>query len=188
MNAILHDHLLALLHSGHEVTFDKTRDGDFGVHVVRDLDGESWYSTGATLAEALWFASPLHADDEPFPGEACQAVSPDGDPCTEAGAHRFHYGPDEGGGVRRMWAGSDATPGSRPGVLDAGADDLYDRVNALEARHDKFDRVEAQLIHIMVALLVESRPDGELARSYRKDTAEYEAREAAKAGKAPASE
>lgn len=65
------------------------------------------------------------------------------------------------------------------GGLDASLDDFNDRLNALEDHRDKFDHVEAQLIHIMVGLLVESRPDSDLARGYRKDTAEYEARVAA---------
>jgi hypothetical protein len=68
MNDIMHDHLVALLHSGHEVTFDKTDDGDFGVAVVREADGESWYAVDSAMDRALWAASPLHGDNEPMPG------------------------------------------------------------------------------------------------------------------------
>ena len=71
---ILHDHLLALLHSGHEVAFESTEAGDFAVHVTRDADGETWTAVEPEIARALWTASPLHGDDEPFPGRA--AVRP----------------------------------------------------------------------------------------------------------------
>lgn len=47
---------------------------------------------------------PADDDGEPEPeGGPCAAVSPDGDPCTVTGAHHYHYGPDKGAGVRRMW-------------------------------------------------------------------------------------
>jgi hypothetical protein len=42
---------------------------------------------------------------------ACPAVSPDGDACTEAGAHQFHCGPDDDG-MRRMWTDADALAAS----------------------------------------------------------------------------
>jgi hypothetical protein len=48
----------------------------------------------------------------------CPAVSPDGDACTEAGAHQFHYGPDDDG-MRRMWTDADARLASLGQAQDA---------------------------------------------------------------------
>jgi hypothetical protein len=51
-------------------------------------------------------------------------------------------------------------------TINADIEDFNDRLNTLEARHDKFDRVEAALVHVMVELLLKSDPDGELARHF----------------------
>lgn len=57
-----------LLATGHQVTLMKEPDG-FGAEVIREADNQRWDSTMEdTPARALWAASPLHGDDEPFPG------------------------------------------------------------------------------------------------------------------------
>jgi hypothetical protein len=56
-----------------------------------------------------------------------------------------------------------------PGVADdirtlsADMTDVFQRLDAVEARHDKFDRVEAALVWTIVDLIASGDPDGELA-------------------------
>jgi hypothetical protein len=64
-------HIGALLAAGYEVAFTPDADGIFA-HVDDRSDPQSdkgCTAGGKTAAEALWAASPLHGDDEPFPGE-----------------------------------------------------------------------------------------------------------------------
>ena len=67
---MMHQHLAALLAAGYEVTF--TQD-DAGVACFIRLApggaGKDWLAIEDTPAKALWTASPLHGDDEPYPGD-----------------------------------------------------------------------------------------------------------------------
>lgn len=62
--------LSKLLEAGYEVSFIKDEAGYVAsVHSV-DSDTHAYYHTAIadTAGEALWAASPLHAEDDPYPG------------------------------------------------------------------------------------------------------------------------
>lgn len=66
----LEAHVAALIAEGYEVTFAA---GDpataYWCHLDKKDDaGAGSTAGGKTLGEALWTASPLHGDDEPYPG------------------------------------------------------------------------------------------------------------------------
>jgi hypothetical protein len=63
-------------------------------------------------------------------------------------------------------------------TLSADMADVLGRLDALEGRAGKFDRTEAALVDALVALLIDSNPDGELARR----VAARRAKEAAASG------
>ena len=146
-----------LLGQAYEVTL--TADGadpvEYWAH-VRLGGGPMSTAAGATIAEAVWAASPLHDDDEPFPGTACPATF-GGVPCTESGAHQFHYGPDEGNGVRRMWEDGDDAIGLE-------VEDLRERVDVLEDDRDGRERDVRLLIRALCDILAMERAGGFVAR------------------------
>jgi hypothetical protein len=140
-------HIAALAAQGYEVTFTAARGdrGGYFAHLDKADDPDAGNTgDGRTVAEALWTVSPLHGDDEPFPGEL-------------------------------------PAPGLADDVRTLSADmtDVYDRLNALEDRHDKFDRVESALVHMMVDLLCDTHPDGETACHLAARRAEERAAKAA---------
>jgi len=105
-------HLADLLAAGHEVTFAPTYGGHVEARIEKlgDEPGfDTWTAVEDTPELALWAASPLHGDDEPFPGDGC-ASEIDGVRCTVHGKHQFHYGPERDGGIRRMWTDADLAP------------------------------------------------------------------------------
>jgi hypothetical protein len=76
----LEGHIGALIADGYEVTFCAGAGQDaFFVNLEKDGDPDAGCTAGGkTIAEALWTVSPLHDDDEPYPGcyalqDACQA-------------------------------------------------------------------------------------------------------------------
>jgi hypothetical protein len=44
-------------------------------------------------------------------------------------------------------------------TINADLEDFNDRLNVLEDRHDKFDRVESELVNVMVCLLEAQNPE-----------------------------
>ena len=74
-----YDHLAALLDAGYEVHLEPDYDGSsataprYWAHVEKPGEPPRT-AEGPTPAEAVWTASPLHADDEPFPGDGCRAA------------------------------------------------------------------------------------------------------------------
>jgi len=78
MEHIMHDHITALLDAGYSVTVEPDLKAAKGLGPRRyfahvDMDGHpelGCTSDGATPAEAIWNASPLHDDDEPMPAIA----------------------------------------------------------------------------------------------------------------------
>lgn len=65
----MHDHITALLDAGYEITLRSggSVDSDEYYAQVRLGGGPLLTGEGTTPAEALWTASPLHGDDEPYP-------------------------------------------------------------------------------------------------------------------------
>jgi hypothetical protein len=167
MTTMMHDHLTALLDAGHHVHLERwEEDGErprYWAHVTT-ADGDRT-AEGATPAEAIWTASPLHADDEPFP-TACPAEI-DGTRCTEDGEHQFHYGPDTGGGVRRMWTDADAAVAGDLDELHAEMDIITERVADLEAERDGDMRL---LVRALADVLAMTMPDGLVATRGDKPT------------------
>jgi hypothetical protein len=91
-----------------------------------DTDGMEASLLAARAALFRGNAAEITALGEPAPADAsaCPSVSPDGDACTvEEPGHAWHYGPDEGGGVRRMWDDADAAAALAPGQPGAVAGD-----------------------------------------------------------------
>lgn len=68
MNAkyTLSAHIAELVAAGYGVYFG-AHDGQAEAFIVKDDD--TALAHGETHAEALWTCSPLHGDDEPYPGE-----------------------------------------------------------------------------------------------------------------------
>ena len=64
-------------------------------------------------------------------------------------------------------------------TLGADVEDLNDRLTVVEDRAARFDRAEAEMIDIIMALLVEQNPGGELARELKERRAERRAAQAA---------
>jgi hypothetical protein len=166
--------VLALLARGFEVTFSlNTGAGDrFFVNLEKDGDPDAGVTAGSdTLDRALWAASPLHGDDEPFPGGACACGHAGGShwEIAEPGNVSEVYGPRAGCAVLGCRCAAYAPGLPAPAIetdvrtLSADMADVFGRLNILEARHDKFDRAEAALVDALVGLLVDSSPDGELA-------------------------
>lgn len=72
MQVMMHQHLEELLDAGYHVEFDLTGE-DVEVFIEKldedgnGVPGENWTAVEDTAARALWTASPLHGDDEPYP-------------------------------------------------------------------------------------------------------------------------
>ena len=63
-------------------------------------------------------------------GDPCPSTL-DGEPCTERGTHRTHYGKPDDLGIRRMWVNGDEAPGDPPctecGVVRSMHEDAFGR-------------------------------------------------------------
>jgi len=88
MTTMMHQHVLALLDAGHEVRLERwEEDGEqprYWAHVTAPGGSSPHTAEGKTPAEALWAASPLHGEGEPYPdadrltARAVRAVYDDG--------------------------------------------------------------------------------------------------------------
>lgn len=123
---IMHDHITDLLNAGYKVAIEPDLIAAKGLgprrywaHVEMDGDGEGpMTAEGASPAEAIWAASPLHHDNEPMPPLAVLIAETSDDLKDVLGEVRAAL----------------PTPGMRDELrtLSAEMSDVFDRLDVLE--------------------------------------------------------
>src|SRR5260370_25360211 len=149
----LEGHIAALVAQGYEVTFGLSG-GRPEAFIVKGDD--TALAHGETHAEALWAVSPLHADGEPFP---------DVPRCERCGRYPIAH---RGGECIHPRGESPEVKADR----DTERAEIWERLDDAEERlgkRDDRDRTERALVHVIIDLLCDLHPDGELARHVKAD-------------------
>lgn len=177
----LEAHIAALVAQGYEVAFTAGFGADpVAAHVEKPGDPDAGCTALAyTAAAALWAASPLHADDEPFPA-AAPVIDSTLWACAGCGGQCIGRVPFD-----RLCRGCEPAPrcgtcGLYPidhrggecvyprgeaekdvSGLSADMSDVFLRLDALEGDQAKTERA---LVWALVNLIAADSPDGELAQ------------------------